>query len=402
MTKTTLTVSQLNEYVKTLIGSSAFLSNVCIRGEITNFKRHYQSGHLYFSLKDENAKLNCVMFASSAQKLNFEPRDNMSVLVSGRISVYERDGVYQLYASSMEQAGLGELYAAFEKLKAQLAARGYFDEAHKKPIPRFPQKIGIITSPVGAAVADMKNILERRYPVADIYIYPALVQGEGAAEDLCRGIRYFDGQVDVILIGRGGGSIEDLWCFNHKDLAEAIYRCETPVISAVGHEIDFTICDFVADLRAPTPSAAAELCVPDKKDLADVLTALSQRLTNDMLSLVRSKATLRDGYAAKACFVSPAYFTDRRKDELQSIVKRSAFAYSKVLSEKRQSLAAVSARLAALNPMQVLSRGYAAVYDKNGDVVTSAEAVNKEDALRLVMKDGTVNVRVTDKEVHHG
>jgi len=252
-TPLTLTVSQVNEYVKNLIDTSAFLKNIYIKGEISNFTNHYKSGHYYFTLKDESAILKAVMFASSASRLKFVPENNMKVVVRGRISVFARDGIYQLYAESMEPDGLGALYIAFEQMKNKLNHEGLFDERYKKPLPRFPKRIGIITSPIGAAVADMKNILTRRFPLSEIHIYPALVQGEGAPKELIAGIRTFDQdkKTDVIIIGRGGGSLEDLWAFNNEELARAIFDCNTPVISAVGHETDFTICDFVADYAHP-------------------------------------------------------------------------------------------------------------------------------------------------------
>ena len=255
----TMTVSQLNEYVKALMDSSEILGNVCIVGEISNFTNHYKTGHLYFTLKDESGLVKAVMFKTYASSLKFVPKENMKVAVYGRVSVFPRDGVYQLYANYMEQFGVGDLYLAFEEMKKKLASLGLFDEAHKKSLPKFPKRIGIITSPEAAAVADMKNIISRRYPLCEIHIYPALVQGPMAPKELCDGIRHFDAdkKCDCIIIGRGGGSIEDLWAFNDEILARTIFACSTPVISAVGHETDFTICDFVADRRAPTPSAAA-------------------------------------------------------------------------------------------------------------------------------------------------
>lgn len=391
-----LSVSQLNDYVKGLIDASTFLSRVHIRGEITNFTNHYKTGHFYFTLKDDRSLLKVVMFASNASKIRFTPENNMEVLVTGRISVFPRDGVYQLYAESMEPLGKGALYAAFEQLKARLEAKGYFDPAHKKPLPPFPKKIGIITSPIGAAVADMKNILSRRYPLIEIVIYPALVQGEGAPQDLCRGLEYFDacGDIDIILLGRGGGSLEDLWAFNDERLARAVYQCRTPVISAVGHETDFTICDFVADLRAPTPSAAAELAVPEKNDLLAALEAYSVRLQNAAHRLTERK---RDAFAAlsgKKCFTSPLYLIERLNDELAALDRRISVSTEHKLASDKQRLAAVSARLAALNPMNVLARGYAAVFDENRNVIDTVQKVSVQDKLTLSLSDGTLDVTV--------
>ncbi len=379
-----------------MLDSSTFLSRVHIKGEITNFTNHYKTGHFYFTLKDDRSLLKTVMFASNAAKIRFVPENNMEVLVTGRISVFPRDGVYQLYAESMEPLGKGALYAAFEQMKARLEAKGYFDTAHKKPLPPFPKKIGIITSPIGAAVADMKNILSRRYPIAEIYIYPALVQGEGAPEDLCRGIEYFDtrGDIDIIIIGRGGGSLEDLWAFNDERLAKAVYFCATPVISAVGHETDFTICDFVADLRAPTPSAAAELAVPEKTELLTALDAYSARLQTAAFRSVERKRALLDALSEKKCFTSPRYLTDRLNEELASLDRRLSMSIEHKLTNEKQRLGAVSARLAALNPMNVLARGYAAVFDTNKNVVDSVQKVSENQKLSLMLADGELGVTV--------
>lgn len=379
-----------------MIDSSTFLSRVHIKGEITNFTNHYKTGHFYFTLKDDRSLLKTVMFASNAAKIRFVPENNMEVLVTGRISVFPRDGVYQLYAESMEPLGKGALYAAFEQMKARLEAKGYFDAAHKKPLPPFPKKIGIITSPIGAAVADMKNILSRRYPIAEIYIYPALVQGEGAPEDLCRGIEYFDtrGDIDVIIIGRGGGSLEDLWAFNDERLAKAVYFCATPIISAVGHETDFTICDFVADLRAPTPSAAAELAVPEKTELLSALDAYSARLQTAAFRSVERKRALLDALSEKKCFTSSRYLTDRLNEELASLDRRLSMSIEHKLTNEKQRLGAVSARLAALNPMNVLARGYAAVFDTTKNVVDSVQKVSESQKLSLMLADGELGVTV--------
>ena len=390
-----LSVSQLNEYVKGLIDHSAFLSRVYVKGEISNFTNHYKTGHFYFTLKDDKSLLKAVMFQSNAARVKFVPENNMQVLVTGRISVFPRDGVYQLYAESMEPLGMGALYAAFEQMKARLEAKGYFDPAHKKPLPRFPKKIGIVTSPIGAAVADMKNIISRRYPPAELTIYPALVQGEGAPEDICRGVEFFDGagEYDVIIVGRGGGSLEDLWAFNDERVARAVYACRTPVISAVGHETDFTICDFVADLRAPTPSAAAELAVPEKGELLSYLDHMTARLQTAMQRAVDSRRSALEALAGKKCFSSPRYLTERLNEELAVLDRRLSLDIDRLLTAERQKLAAVSARLAALNPMNVLARGYAAVFDANGAVVDSVRKTAPGDELTLVLADGKISAR---------
>lgn len=392
-----LTVTQLNEYVKGMLDSSSFLSRVYIKGELSNFKNHY-TGHFYFTLKDEKSTLKAVMFNSYASKVAFTPEDSMQVLVCGKISVFPRDGVYQLYCESMEPLGMGVLYAAFEQMKAKLEERGFFDSKHKKPIPKFPKKIGIITSPIGAAVADMKNIISRRYPLAELLIYPALVQGEGSVADLCEGIKFLDKNnlCDVIIIGRGGGSIEDLWAFNEERLAYAVFNCRTPIISAVGHETDFTICDFVADLRAPTPSAAAELAVPDKNELINYLLSYASRIGSATSGTINQKKLLLESLASKKCFSSPMYMTERMNESLADLDRRISRSMEVLYSLNKQRLGAVSARLAALNPMNVLARGYSAVFDENENVISSVKNTNIGDNLKLVMADGKINVNVLE------
>ena len=393
-----MTVSQLNEYMKTLIDSSPVLSNVCIVGEISNFTNHYKTGHLYFTLKDENSLVKAVMFRTYTGKLRFVPKDNMKVLVYGRISVFARDGVYQLYAEDMEQFGVGDLYLKFEELKKKLSALGMFDEEYKKPLPRFPKRIGIITSPEAAAVADMKNILTRRYPLCEIHIYPALVQGPGAPKELCDGIVHFDNdpECDCIIIGRGGGSIEDLWAFNDEILAKTIFACKTPVISAVGHETDFTICDFVADRRAPTPSAAAEIAVPDIQDLKHRLTMISSSLKTRMGEIISYKKQYLQNLSERRSLKSPMYYVDSKQELLLSYEKQINSAFETVFKEKANRLSVVSSKLAALNPMAVLSRGYAAVFDGDGKVINSVSDLNKDDEIALEVADGKAKAKITD------
>lgn len=391
-----MTVSQLNDYVKALIDSSEVLSNVCIVGEISNFTNHYKTGHLYFTLKDEGALVKAVMFRTYAGKLRFVPKENMKVLVYGRISVFPRDGVYQLYAEDMEQFGVGDLYLKFEELKKKLSGLGMFDEAHKKDLPKFPRRIGIITSPEAAAVADMKNILTRRYPLCEIHIYPALVQGPGAPKELCDGIVHFDNDpdCDCIIIGRGGGSIEDLWAFNDEMLAKTIFACKTPVISAVGHETDFTICDFVADRRAPTPSAAAEIAVPDMQDLKRQLGMISSSLKARMGEIIGYKRQYLQSLAERRSLKSPMYYVDSKQELLLSAEKRITSAFENVYSNKANRLSVVSSKLAALNPMAVLSRGYAAVFDSDGKVINSVKALKKDDDIIFKVSDGEAKAKI--------
>ena len=393
-----MTVSQLNEYMKTLVDSSPVLSNVCIVGEISNFTNHYKTGHLYFTLKDENALVKAVMFRTYTGKLRFVPKDNMKVLVYGRISVFARDGVYQLYAEDMEQFGVGDLYLKFEELKKKLSSLGMFDEEYKKPLPRFPKRIGIITSPEAAAVADMKNILTRRYPLCEIHIYPALVQGPGAPKELCDGIVHFDNDpdCDCIIIGRGGGSIEDLWAFNDEILAKTIFACKTPVISAVGHETDFTICDFVADRRAPTPSAAAELAVPDMQDLKRQLSMISSSLKTRMGEIIGYKRQYLQALAERRSLKSPMYYVDSKQELLLSYEKQINAAFESVFKEKASRLSVVSSKLTALNPMAVLSRGYAAVFDGDGKVINSVASLKKDAEITLNVADGKAKAKITD------
>ena len=393
-----MTVSQLNEYMKTLVDSSPVLSNVCIVGEISNFTNHYKTGHLYFTLKDENALVKAVMFRTYTGKLRFVPKDNMKVLVYGRISVFARDGVYQLYAEDMEQFGVGDLYLKFEELKKKLASLGMFDEEYKKPLPRFPKRIGIITSPEAAAVADMKNILTRRYPLCEIHIYPALVQGPGAPKELCDGIVHFDNDpdCDCIIIGRGGGSIEDLWAFNDEILAKTIFACKTPVISAVGHETDFTICDFVADRRAPTPSAAAEIAVPDMQDLKRQLSMISSSLKTRMGEIIGYKRQYLQSLSERRSLKSPMYYVDSKQELLLSYEKQINAAFESVFKEKASRLSVVSSKLTALNPMAVLSRGYAAVFDGDGKVINSVSSLKKDDEITLNVADGKAKAKITD------
>jgi len=398
--KNALTVTQLNEYIKMMFDSQPTLNRLLVRGEISNFVNH-RSGHFYFTLKDENSLIRAVMFKSAAMKLNFQPENGMRVIARGKVSVFPRDGQYQLYADDMELDGIGGLYVAFEQLKNKLAAEGLFDESRKRPLPRFPSKIGIITSPTGAAIRDMINVTGRRYPMAEITIYPALVQGSDAPRSLAAGIRYFnnaDKRPDVIIIGRGGGSIEDLWAFNNEQLARFIANSEIPVISAVGHETDFTICDFVADRRAPTPSAAAELAVPDSYELhtrikayeSRIGTLLSRKLSNGrerlrMLSrsrVLKSPETLFDNLKLRV---------DRNSDILDASLKSK-------MTLCRAELKTASGKLSSLSPLAVLSRGYGAVTDESGNIVKSVALLNVGQKIDVTLSDGSVTAEITNKK----
>ena len=393
-TDNVLSVSELNNFIKSMFDGNRLLNSVHVRGEISNFTNH-RSGHFYFSLKDEGGQIKAVMFRSSAMKLKFIPENGMKVTVFGSISVFPRDGVYQMYAASMQPDGVGALYLAYEQMKAKLEAEGLFDEAHKKPLPKFPDRVGVITSPTGAAIRDIINVLGRRYPLATVYIYPALVQGDGAARTLIDGIDYFDksGLVDTVIIGRGGGSIEDLWEFNNEALARRIFACSVPVISAVGHETDFTICDFVSDMRAPTPSAAAELAVPDIRELSVTVDVISDRLDRALTRATeraRSRLARLTDTRAIADFTSVTEALAVRVNELYRSATNS---YESVLAEKRLAFLTNVGKLEALNPLSVMSRGYS-VTQKNGKTVSDISDVSVGDVITVRLKDGKINATV--------
>lgn len=393
-TDNVLSVSELNNFIKSMFDGNRLLNSVHVRGEISNFTNH-RSGHFYFSLKDEGGQIKAVMFRSSAMKLKFIPENGMKVTVFGSISVFPRDGVYQMYAASMQPDGVGALYLAYEQMKAKLEAEGLFDEAHKKPLPKFPERVGVITSPTGAAIRDIINVLGRRYPLATVYIYPALVQGDGAARTLIDGIDYFDksGLVDTVIIGRGGGSIEDLWEFNNEALARRIFACSVPVISAVGHETDFTICDFVSDMRAPTPSAAAELAVPDIRELSVTVDVISDRLDRALTRATeraRSRLARLTDTRAIADFTS---VTEALAVRVNELYRSATNLYESVLAEKRLAFLTNVGKLEALNPLSVMSRGYS-VTQKNGKTVSDISDVSVGDVITVRLKDGKINATV--------
>lgn len=401
-----LTVSQLNEYLKMLMDSDALLGDVWLRAEISNFKNHYQTGHFYFSLKDEGALVRAVMFRTYAQKVMFAPADGMKVLVHGRVTAFVRDGQYQIYVDEILPEGTGALHLAFEQLKKKLAAEGLFDEARKRPLPKYPARIGIVTSPTGAAIRDMINVLGRRFPLAEILLYPAHVQGAEAPPELIAGLRHFAEQerVDVIIIGRGGGSAEDLWAFNDERLARTVVASPIPVISAVGHEVDFTICDFVADKRAPTPSAAAELAVPDMEDVRRSLGSALGKMRSLCISRVEQVRKSIQYLGGTGVLSSPAKLLEEKRMSVlfQSGKLNTAWEKQKMTASAR--LAEVSASLGALNPLAVLARGYGVATDAEGRVIRSVSDVKKEDILTLRVGDGNIHAVVTacEKENEHG
>ena len=389
----TATVSQITNYMKRIFENNAILNNVWIKGEISNFKLHY-SGHMYITLKDEGAVLKAVMFKSAVRGLSFMPDNGMKVLARGRISIYEPTGAYQLYIDEMKQDGIGDLYAKFELLKKKLQSEGLFDTSHKKQIPAFPGRIGVCTATTGAAVRDIINVATRRFPYAEIVIYPTIVQGAQAAGSICDAIEYFNAKkdTDVLIVGRGGGSIEDLWGFNEEAVAYAIYNSEIPVISAVGHETDFTIADFVADMRAPTPSAAAEIAVPSALELYSKINTHIGRL---------QKAILRSNENRR---LRVASFKVKRLDDMlasyrmkaDSCIVRAKNKTENIILEKQKGLSSLAARLDALSPLSVMARGYSVAMLDGGRVIKSVNDLKKNDRFTLRLKDGTKNCRAEE------
>ena len=390
-----ITVSQLNYYLKSVIENDPRLNFVILSGEISNLTDHYRSGHIYLSLKDERSVIRAVMFAGNARRLKFRPQDGMKVLCRGRVSVYEPSGQYQLYIEDMQPDGVGALALAFEQLKSELEKQGLFDNSHKKPLPRFPRVVGVITSPTGAAVQDIRNILYRRFPNIEIKLFPVLVQGEGAPAQLVSAVQKLDsvGGCDVIIIGRGGGSIEDLWAFNSKELAYAVYNCRTPIISAVGHETDFTICDFVADMRAPTPSAAAELAVPDVRELKANYLSQRQYMQSLMENRLRYEKDKLRYYHSSVQAAGPVNNIRKISDKYSFYQRQLKTLADKKISIEELELKKTAAKLESLNPLAVLSRGYV-LAEQNGSIVTSAAALGREEEFTLTFSDGKVNAKV--------
>lgn len=384
-----LTVGQLNAYVKSLLDGDGRLSNVFICAEISNFTNHYRTGHFYFSLKDEGALIRAVMFRSSAQRLKFLPQDGMRVIVRGRVSLYERDGQYQLYVDDMQPDGMGALNLAFEQLKEKLAQEGLFAPERKKPLPRYPMRVGVVTSPTGAAVRDIVNVLSRRFPLAQIILQPVQVQGEEAPEQITKAILQLNQKkaADVLIVGRGGGSIEELWAFNNEGVARAVAASEIPVISAVGHETDYTICDFAADLRAPTPSAAAELCVPDAQAEIERIAMLRRSAGQLTRRRLEEEQQRLDNLLVRARLQEPSRLMEARRQGLDTLEKRLCKAASELLLRQKSRIAPLAGKLDALSPLKVLSRGYAIVYEKDHPVRSVAE-IAAGDQLRVRWSDG--------------
>ncbi len=397
-----ITVSELNGYIKTMFDSELMMHSLFVAGEVSNLSVHARTGHMYFSLKDEQATLKAVMFASDASSLGFVPEDGMRVTALGRVSVFERDGVYQLYVKRMQPDGAGALAAAFEQLKRKLEREGLFDASRKRQIPRYPKRIGVITSPTGAAVRDIFSVIERRYPYCTVVFAGVSVQGSSAPNEMISALHEFGQKMcaDVIIIGRGGGSTEDLWCFNDEMLARAVAECPIPVISGVGHETDFTICDFVSDLRAPTPSAAAEIATPD----GDAMRMDTAELADRLFCLMNAKLTCerqRLEYMKARCdFTDAAGLFAGRRSALNDVKTRIDALSEKALHERRLGFAELAARLDSLNPLSVLTRGFAAV-SLNGDIAGSASTLSKGDIVNIEFADGTVKAEIIGKALEN-
>lgn len=390
-----LSVSQINFYIKSIIENDGSLQFVLVTGEISNLTVHQRSGHIYLSLKDSNSVISAVMFAGNARRLKFRLENGMKVICRGRISVYEPSGRYQLYIEDMQPDGVGALTLAFEQLKKSLAQKGLFDNAHKKPLPKFPKTIGVITSPTGAAVQDITNIIRRRFPSADIVLAPVLVQGESAPEQLVRAVNKFSASkiADVVIIGRGGGSAEDLWAFNDEQLAYAVYNCETPIISGVGHETDFTICDFVADVRASTPSAAAELAVPDRQELMSYYFKQKQYISAMLDRKIKTAQLRLENQQRRMSASSPKLKAEQLEKQLSAKSEKLKRFMNIYISDKENKLIAAKGKLDGLNPLNVLNRGYA-IAEKDEKIITSSKQLKDGDDFTVILSDGKINAKV--------
>ena len=399
-----LSVSQINTYLKSIIDQDYNLKNIYVSGEISNFTNHYRTGHFYFTLKDERASVKAVMFRSSAERLRFMPENGMKVLVRCNVSLYERDGVYQLYCEDMQPDGAGELMIAFEQLKEKLSKEGLFADEHKKPLPEYPKRIGVVTSPTGAAIEDIKNVLSRRYPFAEIILAGVTVQGDSAPEQIAKAIRRLNrlNCCDVIIVGRGGGSVEDLWAFNDEGVARAIFESEIPVISAVGHEVDFTISDFVADMRAPTPSAAAELAVPDYKEVLYAADKVLDGMTDKVLHLIDGYQIRLAAYEKTIYEKSPVrtlelytQCVDALRDKVEGLMQRRLEFYENALYY-------YAGQLEATSPLKVLGRGYAMVKNEVLEPVKTASKIKEGENITVIMRDGTLSCvceKITFEEI---
>ena len=394
-----LSITQINEYIRSKMDADPLLTEVAVRGEISNYKL-YPSGHHYFTLKDEGGALKCVMFKGNAFRLRFRPENGMKVIALGNISVFPRDGAYQLYCKSMAMDGIGDLHAAFEQLKKKLAAQGLFDPAHKKPLPKYPQTIGIITSAAGAAVHDMLRILKKRYPLSRVLLLPVRVQGVEAPPEIAAAIQYANMHhlADLLIVGRGGGSIEDLWAFNDERVAYAIYGSEIPVISAVGHEPDVTISDYVADLRAATPSNAAELAVPDQDALRQSLDSMSAAMLTALSRQVKGERQRLNALSASPALQSPVGYLNQRRQGLQLLTNRLVAVQTQSVERRRRHCVELAAKLDAMSPLKVFTRGYSMAQTKDGSVLRSVTQVQNGDPISVSLTDGIIHAVVTDEK----
>ncbi len=399
MAQQVLSITQVNEYIRAQLDADPLLQGLAVRGEISNYKM-YPSGHHYFTLKDEGGQLKCVMFKGNALRLRFRPENGMKVIALGKISVYPRDGAYQLYCTAMTVDGVGDLHAAFEQLKAKLSAQGLFDPAHKKPLPQYPRTIGIVTSSAGAAVHDMLRILRKRYPLTKVLLLPVRVQGVEAPPEIAAAIRYANRYklADLLIVGRGGGSIEDLWAFNDERVAYAIYESQIPIISAVGHEPDVTIADFVADLRAATPSNAAELVVPDQDALLQTLDTMESHMATALNRQLKAARQHLNALAASPALKSPESYLEQRKKSLLLLQNRLVAAQQNGVSKHQARYMALAAKLDAMSPLKVLTRGYSMTTGADGSVIHSVHQVQPGDKITVSFSDGTLAARVEDKK----
>ncbi len=389
-----ISVTDLNRYIKNKIADDEYLNNILIKGEISNFKHHY-TGHLYFTLKDENSLIKCIMFKSYAQKLNFEPKDGMKVYILGSVSVFERDGVYQIYAKVMEEDGLGDLYTKYQKLKEELEKKGLFDQSHKQKIPMLPKVVGVLTSQTGSVIRDIINVSTRRNPNVYIRLLPVPVQGEGAAEKIAEGIEYMNKNqlADVIILARGGGSLEDLWPFNEEIVAHSIYESKIPIISAVGHETDFSISDFVADLRAPTPSAAAELAVPDIYELKQKINTYQNRLKMALTKKLEIMKLRYEKCMSSSVFRVPTRRIQENYIKIDSYVKQLENVINKIKEKNKNKYIELVSKLDTLSPLKTLTRGYS-IIEKQGKIVKSITDLQTEDEISIRLKDGEKQAKI--------
>ena len=399
MGQTVLSITQLNEYIRGKMDTDPLLNQVAVRGEISNYKL-YPSGHHYFTLKDEASALRCVLFKGNAARLRFRPENGMKILAMGRVSVFPRDGAYQLYCTALAMDGVGDLYAAFEQMKKKLEAQGLFDPSHKKPIPRYPGTIGIVTSSAGAAIHDMLRILGKRYPLTRVRLFPVRVQGAGASQEIAAAIRYanYYHLADVLIVGRGGGSMEDLWAFNEEPVAYAIYESEIPVISAVGHEPDVTISDFVADLRAATPSNAAELAVPDQDGLRQSLDQMTSAIAGNLSRQLKAARQHLSALACASVLQDPGAYIAQQRKNTEFLKNRLAAAQNQSVAQKRQRYIAAVSKLDAMSPLKVLTRGYSVTQTESGEIVRSAGQVKAGDRVRIRVSDGSMTAEILDQQ----